>query len=254
MFQMYPRPPSSAPQGRAAPGFTLIEVMVALFIMAILAAMAWQGMDGLVRVRDGAQGSAERTLQMATVISQWEQDLQQLQASPGAPPLRFDGSALRLTRRAPDGLMLVVWTRQDNTLYRWASPPVTKLQDLQEWWMRSQQWSSLRDSALPMLTELSNWQVFYYRQGDNSWSNAQSSGNRSTSVRTVPSSAGGASGAGGTGSSSGSTEGNTTTNQNDTNGSGDDEDLPIGVRLVLSLPAGVLTRDLQLQGTQGSGG
>ncbi|HSI49760.1 MAG TPA: prepilin-type N-terminal cleavage/methylation domain-containing protein [Ideonella sp.] len=231
--QMYPRPPFS-PQPRAARGFTLIEVMVALFIMAILAAMAWQGVDGLVRVRDGAQGSAERTLQMATVISQWEQDLQQLQASPGAPPLRFDGSALRLTRRAPDGLMLVVWTRQDNTLYRWASPPVTRLQDLQEWWLRSQQWTSLRESALPMLTELSNWQVFYYRQGDNSWSNAQSSGNKTVKqVVTQP-------------------PGDPP--PENVNPNPDEEDLPVGVRVVLSVPSGTLTRDLQLQGTQGSGG
>ena len=32
-------------------GFTLVEVLVALLIMAVMATMAWQGVDGIVRAR-----------------------------------------------------------------------------------------------------------------------------------------------------------------------------------------------------------
>ncbi|MES1164008.1 MAG: prepilin-type N-terminal cleavage/methylation domain-containing protein, partial [Rhizobacter sp.] len=33
-------------------GFTLIEVLIALLILSIIAAMAWRGVDGMARARD----------------------------------------------------------------------------------------------------------------------------------------------------------------------------------------------------------
>lgn len=210
-----------------ARGFTLVEVLVSLFIMAVLAGMAWQGLDGLVRVRDGAGTNTEASLRISNVLSQWEQDLAQIQQSPAAPGLRFDGSALRMTRRTPDGLQIVVWTLQGSDWYRWASPAVTKTQDLQEWWLRSQQWTSMNTDALKMLTDVSELQVYYYW---NAWSNAQSTGDKTTVVAAPPVPEGGASGV---------------EAQSPPPDIAEDQ-LPNGVRLVLRLPAGPLTRDLTL--------
>ncbi|KAB0580580.1 prepilin-type N-terminal cleavage/methylation domain-containing protein [Ideonella dechloratans] len=226
----------TAPPRHPLRGFTLVEVLVALFIMAVLAMMAWRGIDALVRSRDGAQGNAQQILLLSTTVNQWEQDLAQLQRTPGVPALKFDGAALRLTRRAKDGMVLVVWTMQGDTLYRWASPATSRVAELQEWWMRSQQWSGIREGALPMLSQLSEWQVYYYRQGDNTWSNAQSSAGRSNAapVAGAPSTPGG--------SGDGSTPPDTTSDEEDA------DQLPQGVRLVLRLPAGPLTRDVLLSG------
>ena len=55
-------------------GFTLIEVLVAVVVMAIMSLMAWQGVDGIVRSRDGNQVRLEQTLRLETVIAQWEQE------------------------------------------------------------------------------------------------------------------------------------------------------------------------------------
>jgi len=226
----------TAPPRHPLRGFTLVEVLVALFIMAVLAMMAWRGIDALVRSRDGAQGNAQQILLLSTTVNQWEQDLAQLQRTPGVPALKFDGAALRLTRRAKDGMVLVVWTMQGDTLYRWASPATSRVAELQEWWMRSQQWSGIREGALPMLSQLSEWQVYYYRQGDNTWSNAQSSAGRSNAapVAGAPSTPGV--------SGDGSTPPDTTSDEEDA------DQLPQGVRLVLRLPAGALTRDVLLSG------
>ncbi|TDM05391.1 MAG: general secretion pathway protein GspJ [Ideonella sp. MAG2] len=207
-------------------GFTLVEVLVALFIMAVLAGMAWQGIDGLVRTRDGAQAHSEASLRLSSVLAQWEQDLAHLQPGPAAPALKFDGAALRMTRRYGEGVQLVMWTLQDQKLYRWTSPPSNRVGELQEWWIRSQQWTAVQKDALVMLPQAMAWQVYYFQQGDNNWSNAQSSGNvNNPQIPTPPA------------SSASSAESDES----------DDESLPIGVRLLLTVPQGSLTRDIQVR-------
>lgn len=207
-------------------GFTLVEVLVALFIMAVLAGMAWQGIDGLVRTRDGAQANSEASLRLGNVLAQWEQDLAHLQPGPAAPALKFDGAALRMTRRYGEGVQLVMWTLQDQKLYRWTSPPSSRVGELQEWWIRSQQWTAVQKDALVMLPQASAWQVYFFQPGDNNWSNAQSSGNVNAPNAPQPPASGASA-----------------PNADD----GDDETLPIGVRLLLTVPQGSLTRDIQVR-------
>jgi prepilin-type N-terminal cleavage/methylation domain-containing protein len=52
---------------RTAPGFTLVEVLVALAVMAVIAGMAWQGIDAMVRSRDAV--SARRSIPWARIDS-----------------------------------------------------------------------------------------------------------------------------------------------------------------------------------------
>lgn len=176
-------------------GFTLVEVLVALMIMALMAAMAWQGVDAIVRSRDASQQRVEATLRMNTVIAQWEQDLALLQETASVPPLSFDGATLRLTRRGAGGIQLVTWAlRNDQTgsnLQRWASPPYTTRAELQDTWLRSQQFQGSEVGQLRMLDGLSQWQVYFYR--GNGWSNAQSSGDVVTPVTAASAPAGAAS-------------------------------------------------------------
>jgi len=159
---------------RKAAGFTLVEVLVALAIMAILAAMAFRGIDALSHARDGAQGATDRTLKLNSGMSQFEYDISQMVDTQVVYPLDFHGGTLRLTRRAPQGVMLVVWTLQDGRWQRWASTPIVRIVDLQDQWMRTQQWSSISDGAVPVLEDVSQFQVYCFRNG---WSNCQSSGN-----------------------------------------------------------------------------
>src|SRR5262245_49031811 len=98
---------------RKAAGFTLVEVLVGLLIMAILSAMAWQGVDGMVRARDASQEAAERTLRLTTVMAQWEQDLASLYDNASVPPLTFDGARLQLARVTPEGAQIVVWSLRE---------------------------------------------------------------------------------------------------------------------------------------------
>ena len=85
---------------RPARGFTLVEVLVALFVMALMATMAWQGVDGVLRSRDSGRDSVDRTMRLATVMSQWQTDLQAVHHDAGVPEsLAFDGRVVPLNLR-----------------------------------------------------------------------------------------------------------------------------------------------------------
>ncbi len=192
-------------------GFTLVEVLVALVVMATLAVMAWRGVDGIVRTRDASHTRMENTLRLTTVLAQWEQDLASLQQTEAVPALSFDGATLRLTRRTDEGVQLVAWSlvpttdavdraasdiataaatattaspaaadnsgAVSNSWMRWTGPAVTDSAALQESWLRSQSLQSGEPGLLRTVGGVSTWQLYCYRKDDNGWTNCQSSGN-----------------------------------------------------------------------------
>lgn len=152
-------------------GFTLIEVLVALAIMAVMAGMAWRGVDAVVRSREISQAKLEQIARLQTVLAQWEQDMRMLQESQLVPALGFDGSTLRLTRSTEQGLQVVAWSLAEGQWQRWASAPATAQPALQDNYQRSLQPLGVRANALRALDGLQQWQVYFYR--GNGWSNAQ---------------------------------------------------------------------------------
>lgn len=244
------RPPVPGSRSRSR-GFTLIELLVALSIMAVMAAMAWQGVDAVVRSREITQAHMERLLRLQSVMSQWEIDLREVHDSQVVPGLNFDGATLRLTRHRPEGLQVVAWTLRGGTLWRWSSPAVTAMDALQEHWMRSYQLLGSEAGTLAMLHGVSQWQLYHYHQSSSSWSNAQSSGDLAGSAPAAEPAAtpgrqdGQSPDGGGAGAGAGSNNSATPpviVNQ---------EALPDGVRLLLQFgeggtAAGTLTRDIRL--------
>ena len=160
-------------------GFTLVEVLVALVIMAVMAGMAWQGIDGIIRTRDASQARLETALRLNTVMAQWDQDLASIQDTGVLPSaLICAGNSVRMTRRTPTGIQLVTWTLRpadDNTSTweRWASPAVTTQGELTDNFLRSQQLQGGEAGSIKTITGVSDWKVYFY-QG-NAWANCASS-------------------------------------------------------------------------------
>ena len=167
-------------------GFTLIEVLVSLLILSVLAATAWKGMDAITRARDISKGQLQRTLRLQSVLSQWELDIGAVMDTLVVDAFEFDGARMRLTRRAPGGMQVVVWSVRNGQLERWASPVVTQVGDLESAWRRSYQLQGQEPGTLVALPGVVQWQAYCYRA--NAWSNCQSSGDVSSSSSTLSSS------------------------------------------------------------------
>ena len=161
-------------------GFTLVEVMVALVIMAVLSALAMRGMDALMRAKDSALAATDRTLKLNTGMSQFEYDMAMVVDSKVLPKaIMFDGATLRVARRTPQGIQLVLWTLQDHRWQRWASAPVIHMSELTDAWMRSQQWAGISASAITVLENVDDFQVYVCNPAavnttGCSWNNVQS--------------------------------------------------------------------------------
>lgn len=209
-------------------GFTLVEVLVALLAMALLAGLAWQALDGIVRTREAGRESVDRTVRLMTVLTQWEQDLQAAYDTGATPAaLQFDGQSLRITRRVDGGVALVVWAVRGGVWQRWSSPATTRSADMIEAWLRSLQFQGNETGTLTVGEAASEWQLYFHR--GNAWSNAQSSGDTAALPAAAPPAAPGSAPAG---------------------PPLQRELLPTAVRLVITLNGQKLTRDVAL-GPQG---
>ena len=162
-------------------GFTLVEMLVALFVMALLAILSWRGIDGMVRTQQQTEGRADAVLALQTGLAQWNADLDAIMQLPQLNAIEWNGRVLRLTRRGTasptDGVRVVGWTRREGQWRRWQSPPLTTRGEVEAAWQQADTWASGPNEALRRqevaIVPLEDWQIFYYR-GD-SWTNPQSS-------------------------------------------------------------------------------
>lgn len=99
-----------SPQSQA--GFTLIEVLVALALMALVSLMAWRGLASVSTARDRIQAQAEDTDSIVRTLGQMARDVELSYSGPGFDSAGLDAlpftSGLRLLRRAAGGQTLEI--------------------------------------------------------------------------------------------------------------------------------------------------
>jgi general secretion pathway protein J len=170
---------------RSHRGFTLVELMVALFAMALLAILSWRGLDGMTRAQAQTASRSDEVLTLQVGLAQWAADLDALIELPGTTALNWNGRVLRMTRRGSasvaDGVLVVAWTRRvengNGVWLRWQSQQLTNRGDLDQAWQQADIWSQnpgvdLRRREVTIVP-LQDWEIFFFRA--DAWTNPQSS-------------------------------------------------------------------------------
>jgi general secretion pathway protein J len=192
-------------------GFTLVEVLVALAILSLMAALTWRGIDGMARAQATTGRSTDDTLALQAGLTQWRADLDAIVSWPTPPAginsaplttqrsLLWDGSTLRLTRadaaNPAAGLRVVAWTRQSAAGWwlRWQSAPFTTMQAWAAAWDAAGRWGQEASASglnattgggaqAVAIVRASDWRLYYFR--NNAWTNSLSSAAEGTSGAT----------------------------------------------------------------------
>jgi general secretion pathway protein J len=126
---------------RAQQGFTLIEVMVAILLMAVVSLIAWRGLDSVTRADRHLQASSEQSDELLRVLNQLQRDVDMRAGvelteprkvgvddePPTAPPAitvrssdskGFRLDVIRTAVDQPGALQRVRWWLKGDTLYR----------------------------------------------------------------------------------------------------------------------------------------
>ncbi len=168
-----------------ARGFTLVEMLVAIAVMAVVALLGWRAIDGMQRGRDINRDHAAGLQRLQAATGQWTADLDAVIDTGEIRPIEFDGRVLRLTRNDAlqsrldsEGLRVVAWARRDSAggsrWMRWQSEPVRSREALARAWQAGGDWGrggQATDGVVDLLP-LTDWQIYFHRGG--SWTNPQS--------------------------------------------------------------------------------
>lgn len=86
---------------RVQSGFTLVELLVAISILAIVAVLGWRGLDGIVRSRVALTEQLEATRGMQLAFAQLQSDAEHMadpEALQSRPYLQTDNGSMTLVR------------------------------------------------------------------------------------------------------------------------------------------------------------
>ncbi|MGZ5788876.1 MAG: PulJ/GspJ family protein [Burkholderiaceae bacterium] len=124
-------------------GFTLVELLVAITILAIVAVLGWRGLDGIVRARIALSAQLEQTRGMQLTFAQLQSDCAHIVSGstiPNRSPLAQDANRLTLVRTVfadnqPTRLQVVSYRLKDGVLSRRESSATRDLEELDKLWI-----------------------------------------------------------------------------------------------------------------------
>ncbi|RXV67611.1 prepilin-type N-terminal cleavage/methylation domain-containing protein [Burkholderia stabilis] len=122
-----------------ARGFTLIEMLVAITLLAVIALLSWRGLDATIRGRDDIASNLAQTRLLGRYFSQLQFDLTNLVTADEVfgPPLRIRPNELVMVRHlgvggGPTQMQVVRYQLKGRELVRSASQPLASLAEVDD--------------------------------------------------------------------------------------------------------------------------
>ena len=119
-------------------GLTLVELLVAISVLAVVAVMGWRGLDVITRARTSLSTELEQTRRLQLSFAQMQHDCAAMAASGlllNRPPLRIDNGRLSLIRKVrtegqPLRVQVVSYVVRDGVLTRIEMPATRDLAEI----------------------------------------------------------------------------------------------------------------------------
>jgi general secretion pathway protein J len=127
---------------RSRRGFTLVELLVAISVLAIVAVLGWRGLDGIVRARFALNNDLDQTRGMQLAFAQLQNDCARI-VDPRdiglRPILVSETNRLTLVRNVfadnePSRVQVVAYRVVDGVLTRRESVPTRDFRELDTLW------------------------------------------------------------------------------------------------------------------------
>ncbi len=123
-------------------GLTLVELLVAIGVLAFVAVLGWRGLDSITRARASLNAELEQTRGLQLAFAQLQADSANAVDATlldGRSPLAVNVDRITIARRIqpdaqPGMLQLVTWRLRDGVLTREESPPTRDLTQLDQYW------------------------------------------------------------------------------------------------------------------------
>ena len=117
--------------GKRQRGFTLLEMLIAIAILAVIAVLSWRGLDSIIRSRATITNSMEDERVVAQLFDQMRIDARQAATDDeaGQPAVSLGNGSLQIVRGvfAPNTaprLQVVRYRLSSGRIVRYASPPL----------------------------------------------------------------------------------------------------------------------------------
>lgn len=156
-------------------GLTLVEMLVALLVLALMATLSGRTLEALLRSQRQSQAVLQDLGRLQVGLAQWRRDLTRLNRTPYVNAIQWDGQVLRLVRRSGSGdaLQVVAWSVHQGHWRRWPSPALRDREALLQAWDQALAAARTapaqpRDASGPSVVDvlpLDRWELEFHQRG-----------------------------------------------------------------------------------------
>jgi general secretion pathway protein J len=158
-------------------GLTLIELLVAIGILAFIAVLGWRGLETLIRTRSSLDQELEQTRNLQIIFAQIQNDCAHIVSASqidGQTPLLLAPNRLSLVRSvsleaAPTQLQWVSYRLQNNSLVREVSPLTRDFTQLLSYDLQLNTNTNTNNAPVVLQTEVQNFGLRVWAKNGRAW-------------------------------------------------------------------------------------